>query len=206
VTQFHERLRKAIFSKYEGVEEAASDMNVTGASYPNLLRILRGDSKRPPSVAFVQAIAERLDVRPSWLAFGHGAMTEKEERARQTTENVAERFDETLHRARQGVLDGLGIPTEEEAAEMDGDGMKQWEARIASHRAEALRLSVLPALALVEQKGMTPRQIGEMIRADFDAMGREPTTMTPEELDDYLLVRFGAMLSAISYPRSSVIW
>jgi len=119
VSEFHERLQSAIFRKYETIEEAASAMDVPGASYPNLTRLVRGAYKRTPSAEFVAQIAERLDVRFEWLP---------------------------------------------------------------------------------------PRQIGEMLRADFDAMGREPTTMTPEELDDYLLIRFGAMLSAISYPRSSVIW
>lgn len=202
----------------------SDEREIPGASYSQIRRVLDNSTAKPPTLEFVEQVADALGVRRAWLAFGDGAMTEEDEASRQTAARVAERFDERLRAVRDGIMDGLGVPTPEEveneafkeqAARWRVEGMdperreatyREMAKRAALHREEGVRLAVLPALEIVDVCEGGARGLGEMVLADFRAINRDPLELEPQELDDYLLLRFGALLACLSSPRSPLLW
>jgi hypothetical protein len=63
--------------------------DLRGTSYGGIRQYAAGSVRRPRT-ELLQAIAEILGVRRDWLAFGEGAMTDKEENARQVSDRVTE--------------------------------------------------------------------------------------------------------------------
>lgn len=206
-TEFAKRLERAILSKHATLEEAGRSLQATvkGASYSNLTRILRGDAARLPSLEFVLGVAEGLGVRPAWLAFGDGAMTQADEAARQAATRHHSEFDEAYKAVTEGILEGLGIPVDADAdhpeIEQAWKWNTDWRDQARAHWEVGLPISALLGIYLEDICKGGARGLGEMVRAELDAIYQHPLEFTPEELDDYLVVRFGVLL-ACSTPRT----
>ena len=65
---------------------------VPGSSYANVHAYFRGRTK--PTLEFIEAAAEELGVNLEWLAFGKGAMTERDQREAKAAAALLEREDE----------------------------------------------------------------------------------------------------------------
>ena len=95
-----------------------SEQDVPGNSYPVIHRYLRGAAK--PPLAFLEAAADLLGVRPAWLILGDGKPTEREQAldALGTDEPPQPRERNALDALRDGLgpyAGMLGTPGTQEA-------------------------------------------------------------------------------------------
>lgn len=155
--------------------------DLRGTSYGGI-RLYTEDSKvTNPRVELLRAIAEVLEVRPDWLAFGAGAPTEEEERARLAAEAGEE--PELDYRAEvvRHIKEGFGNGADRLFASRVTDTVviQTWRRFVERSLGELL----------FEMKGEAHLGlfIGKALRAPFDAMQVDPVWFTDEAFEEYVL-------------------
>ena len=89
-----EKARKEANRSIRSLQQALHDKKVPvpGSSYANVHAYFKGRTR--PTLEFIKAAAEELGVKPEWLAFGNGWMTEREQREAEAAAALLEREEE----------------------------------------------------------------------------------------------------------------
>lgn len=163
--------------------------NLRGTSYGGVRHYAEG-KVTAPRVELLRAMADVLEVRPDWLAFGEGEMTEAMERARGSEPEAEPSRDSWWDLIREGVRDGFGEGADWlMGIQPDRIGPR---ALIISRTWRVVSFS--PVGEAMAPPGMAPgpRQVAEAIgralRAPLDALGIDPTGPLPDdEYDEYVM-------------------
>lgn len=94
-TGYSERLQRALAKgpRPMSIRQLGSEMkkaypDLRGATYGGVRQYVAGNIQNP-RIELLRAIAEVLQVRPEWLAFGEGEMTEKAQRVAEAAQQAA---------------------------------------------------------------------------------------------------------------------
>jgi transcriptional regulator with XRE-family HTH domain len=152
------------------LQEAMEDRGLSGVSYPNVHAYVKG--KTMPSIEFLAAAAEDLDVSFEYLALGRGSIDEPEA--------IVERANERIERHEQEILDALRESFRPLRKHVAGTALtaayKTWSHVLAVNAAKHGNSG-----DFVENA----RRVGEAMQAPLDALGINDGDLSLWGLDVY---------------------
>ena len=166
--------------------------HLRGTSYGGIRQYAEGKI-RNPRVELLRAIAETLGVRPDFLAFNQGEMTDDEERAAVQVEGVA--MAALAGAAKEHgprSIEELGLQYWQEALELRDSVLAGW-ARAGGMIAMTPRYMpywVAPLAAVCQRLRLDPTDVGEVLLAPLRALGIDPAEMNRgrgEALSNYIV-------------------
>jgi transcriptional regulator with XRE-family HTH domain len=205
---FKKRLRKALakgprpMSQRKFSEKLRGKYRkLRGTSYSGVRLYLEGSDDKPskPNVGLLRAMADILGVRPEWLLFHEGEMTEDEEKARRKSEWITARTlppreDFQAARIRDAVYEAMGLPVriavirESEDPEVYGvllgiavEPMPPWVAALAEVHLRMMAANI--AGTRTTGGGVDPdleSKIGKALADPLRSLGVDPVRMKEE--------------------------
>lgn len=182
LTKARERAGRSIRSLQKELEK----QKVPGSSYANVYAYMSG--KTTPSLDFLAATAEALNVRVAWLAFDEGPMTDTDA----VTEPATRRATEVEAEIEDALV--AAFPAIERISKGSG-AVPVWNAW--SH--------VYDATAMRDERGgdlvKTATKVGRAMQAPLDALGIEAGDLSLWQLEAYTALIGQAIQVATAHPK-----
>lgn len=181
---------------HQGLEDRFPDLR--GTSYGGVRHYVEG-KVTSPRVELLRAMAEVLGVRPDWLAFGEGPMTEEEARLAEDLDvGEVERREAARRRELRDAFT-RGFPPFPRLGALARTAMMEVANRISvyseSFGDEPPELPGPWALAGPDHDLERAEAVGRMFMAAFEALRLDPRTL--RALDRYVALQAQALLTMI---------
>lgn len=176
-----------------GPKRKGEPPKLRGVSYGGIRKYVGDAPPKVPRIELLRAIAEVLEVRPEWLAFNDGPITEREARVQQVARaNYQDWWREEIRPIQEEMGEGAGRIFDQ--SELTAVVFSTLERLLPPER------SVLSGLGATFT-GSTPlpppppdpvsrervkRTIGRALRQPLDALDLEPRDLTATEFSDYV--------------------
>lgn len=201
-TGYDRRLREALEEgprpmsiRQLGQEMEERHPEMRGATYGGVRQYAAGNIQNP-RVELLRAIAHVLEIRPDWLAFDDGPMTEEEDGVAETTLRAIEEADGDAGWKRAlemkfGVLEGLGfeVPDLTPITVPGGDPWAKFRAQLRSMGRGHIPHWVPPLFELARRLGLgvtDAKKLGAALHGPLVALGIEPRSMRQDDFNDYI--------------------